>query len=242
MDTVAVQLADGVPPDQLVLSAAPLHTAFQIIRDGDVLAASPGLPASDPLLVMAGAAGVMVPGPGERAFIATGLQGSGTIEAPGLFERNIALQVEYATVQTEGGALTVVAASPLDEVRRSIDDVRRSLWVGLPLVTVLVGLVAWVVTGRALQPVDSMRAEVEAISHSTLHRRVPVPAGDDEVGRLARTMNAMLDRLEGAAERQQRFVADASHELRSPVAALRTELEVALLSGDAAQLRASVEG
>jgi signal transduction histidine kinase len=84
-----------------------------------------------------------------------------------------------------------------------------------------------VLAGRALRPVEAIRAEVESITGSTLDRRVPVPGSGDEVARLARTMNAMLDRLEDASTRQQRFVADASHELRSPVAAIRTELEVA---------------
>ena len=74
---------------------------------------------------------------------------------------------------------------------------------------------------------EAIRTEVESITGSTLDRRVPVPASGDEVARLAQTMNAMLDRLEDASARQQRFVADASHELRSPVTAIRTELEVA---------------
>jgi signal transduction histidine kinase len=77
-----------------------------------------------------------------------------------------------------------------------------------------------------------MRAEVEAISGGTLHRRVPDPGSGDEVSRLARTMNAMLDRLEGASTRQRQFVSDASHELRSPVTTMRAQLEVALANPD----------
>jgi signal transduction histidine kinase len=73
-----------------------------------------------------------------------------------------------------------------------------------------------------------MRREAAGIGGNDLTRRIPVPGGDDEVARLARTLNAMLDRIEGAARRQQRFVADASHELRSPLARIRTELEVDL--------------
>jgi signal transduction histidine kinase len=85
-----------------------------------------------------------------------------------------------------------------------------------------------VVVGRALRPVESIRAEVAAISEADLGRRVPAPPGDDEIARLARTMNAMLDRLEQASVRQAAFTADASHELQSPLTTLRAQLEVAL--------------
>lgn len=112
-------------------------------------------------------------------------------------------------------------------VEHSVDGVRRSLLIAFPILVGGAGALAWLLTGRALRPVESIRTEVEAIKGSTLDRRVPVPRSGDEVARLATTMNAMLDRLEEASDRQQRFVADASHELRSPVTAIRTELEVA---------------
>ncbi len=82
--------------------------------------------------------------------------------------------------------------------------------------------------GRTLRPVERIRAEVAEIGGSDLHRRVPVPAADDEVGRLATTMNDMLARVEEGQQRQRRFVADASHELRGPLTRMRTELEVDL--------------
>jgi signal transduction histidine kinase len=88
--------------------------------------------------------------------------------------------------------------------------------------------------GRALRPVEAIRLEAESIGGATIHRRLPEPATDDEIGRLARTMNAMLGRLDRSAQRQREFVSDASHELRSPVAAIRTDLEVALHEGDQA--------
>jgi signal transduction histidine kinase len=112
-------------------------------------------------------------------------------------------------------------------VEHSVAGVRESLEIAFPVLVGSAGLLAWLLAGRALRPVEAIRTEVEAITGSTLDRRVPVPPSGDEVARLANTMNLMLDRLEDASNRQQRFVADASHELRSPVTAIRTELEVA---------------
>jgi signal transduction histidine kinase len=92
----------------------------------------------------------------------------------------------------------------------------------------VVAATTWLVVGRALAPVEAIRREVAAISATQLHRRVPDPPGADEITRLARTMNGLLGRLERSRARQQRFVSDASHELRSPVASIRQHAEVAL--------------
>ena len=96
----------------------------------------------------------------------------------------------------------------------------------------LVALAAWYFAGRALRPVEAIRLQAESITGTTINRRVPEPDTDDEVGRLARTMNAMLDRLETSSQKQRQFVSDASHELRSPLASIRTNLEVALRNPD----------
>jgi signal transduction histidine kinase len=130
-------------------------------------------------------------------------------------------------IETAQGDLTITADAPVDQVARNVDALTERLAVGLPALVALVGVIAWVLVGRALRPVEAMRAEAEGITGSTMHRRVPEPPTNDEVGRLARTMNTMLERLDTAAAQQRRFVSDASHELRSPVAALRAGLEVA---------------
>jgi signal transduction histidine kinase len=104
--------------------------------------------------------------------------------------------------------------------------------IGIPILVLLVGVIAWYLSGRALRPVEAIRAEVDEISGTTIHRRVPEPAADDEVGRLARTMNRMLERLETSSARQRDFVSNASHELRSPIAAIRATVEVALRRPD----------
>jgi signal transduction histidine kinase len=135
-------------------------------------------------------------------------------------------------VSTPDGTFTIAVASPLDGVRRAVDTVERYLILGIVVIVGLVGAAVWFIVRRALRPVEEMCSEVEEITHGTLHRRVPVPATHDEIAHLAATMNEMLDRLEGAAARQREFVSDASHELRSPLTAMRTSLEVTRL-GDA---------
>lgn len=132
-------------------------------------------------------------------------------------------------VSTRDGSVDLVAVSPLADVKASVDALSRFLWVAIPLLVLLIGATAWFLTGQALQPVAAMAQQVDDITASTLHERVSVPAADDEFAHLARTMNGMLERLESASSRQKQFVSDASHELRSPVASIRTELEVALL-------------
>jgi signal transduction histidine kinase len=136
--------------------------------------------------------------------------------------------VVTGTATSPNGPVKLVATSPLTEVRHSIDALARALYVAIPLLILLVGAIAWFLVGRALRPVDAIRSQVEDISHTTLDRRVPVPAGRDEVAALARTMNDMLDRLERSSRRQREFVSDASHELRSPIASIRAAVEVAL--------------
>ncbi|MFK0251310.1 sensor histidine kinase [Amycolatopsis azurea] len=104
----------------------------------------------------------------------------------------------------------------------------------VPLAVLITALAAWLAAGRALRPVEAIRRELAEVSGTRLDRRVPVPPSRDEVARLATTTNATLDRLQQAYDQQERFVADASHELRSPLANLRTGLEVALTHADRA--------
>jgi signal transduction histidine kinase len=113
-------------------------------------------------------------------------------------------------------------------------DIQGDLLYALPLVLLGPIGISWLLIGRTLRPVEQIRAEAAEITGRGLYRRIPEPGGDDEIGRLARTLNTMLDRLEGSAVRQRRFVADASHELRTPLTAIRTSLEVGIAHPDQA--------
>jgi signal transduction histidine kinase len=138
------------------------------------------------------------------------------------------LVVAESTVPIDGERLTVLVARALEPTDETIARILRVLLVGLPVLLALVALTTWTVVGRALRPVAAITSEVRSVTDAELDRRVPEPSDDDEIGHLARTMNAMLARLQGARDRQRQFVSDASHELRSPIATIRHQLEVAL--------------
>jgi len=134
--------------------------------------------------------------------------------------------------QTSDGPRIVLVARALVDVLDTTTVITRLLIIGLPLLVAVVALTTWFAVGRALAPVEAIRREVDAISAAQLHRRVPQPKADDEIGRLAATMNRMLERLESARNSQRRFVSDASHELRSPITVIRQHAEVALAHPD----------
>jgi len=130
------------------------------------------------------------------------------------------------TVDTTQGRMTVIVAASEGDLRESRSTLVGALAVGIPLVVVLLGALVWVVVGRTLAPVDAIRATVESLSGRDLDRRVVEPGTGDEIDRLAVTLNELLTRIEQATDRQRQFVADASHELRSPLTRMRTSLEV----------------
>ena len=206
---VARQLDSGQPP---ILEVAPSdEQLIQVLGpDGSVLASSRNV---------AGEAAVARLHPGESEQVLTPLDSE-----------------EFMAVaegaRTSDGPRTVLVARALIGVFETTAVVTKVLLIGLPLLLVVVAVTTWVMVGRALAPVDAIRREVDEISAAQLHRRVPQPDADDEIGRLAATMNRMLERLESARNSQRRFVSDASHELRSPITTIRQYAEVALAHPD----------
>jgi signal transduction histidine kinase len=156
------------------------------------------------------------------------------------------LRVVGYPVATSGpsSGQTVLVAVSQAEATGSLRALTVATAIGAPLLVAGFALVCWLLIGRSLRPVSRLRAGAEEIAAAGRSdgRRLPVPLAQDEVRRLAETLNGMLDRLEAASTAQRAFVADAAHELRSPLTAIRTQLEVARRHPDAEGWEQTAEG
>lgn len=132
------------------------------------------------------------------------------------------------------GGVDVIVTASAEGIDITVDRLRTALWAAVPIVMLLTGIVTWLLAGRALRPVRAITEHTGRIRAGTLHERVPVPASHDEVAGLATEMNDMLDRLQREDQRRRQFIADASHELRSPIASIHTQAEVAIADPAAA--------
>jgi signal transduction histidine kinase len=131
-------------------------------------------------------------------------------------------------VDGPNGRVTVVVSGSLGDRNETLSGFLVELLLIGPAALLAASLLGYALAAAALRPVEAMRAEAEAVSGADPGRRLPLPRARDEIRRLGETLNAMLGRLEAAIERERSFVADASHELRTPIALLKTELELAL--------------
>ncbi|MGF1614542.1 MAG: sensor histidine kinase [Gammaproteobacteria bacterium] len=252
------EIEEGVDPRQLALPFGTDGTQFIIVdRSGTTIASSLGLARTRPVVVLGPPIEI---DPAEVPEIRNelGLEPQGklldesTTAGPKppdaaratldrLDERSQALwdpgnwsKTELA-VHTPRGDFVLLALTPFDIITRSLTTLTRVLWIAIPVMVAAITILAWFVTGRALQPISRIIERAQRIGDSTLHERVPEPGSGDEVDKLAKTMNRMLERIEGAAIRQRQFVSDASHELRSPITAIIGEAEIALMHPDKAQ-------
>ncbi len=137
--------------------------------------------------------------------------------------------------------LIVVVGTSLEARDNALEGLTTLLLIGGPVALLLASLAAYWTVGAALRPVEAMRRRATEISAAESEQRLPVPQAQDELRRLGETLNAMLDRLEAALNRERAFVDDASHELRTPLALQKSELELALRYGDSREeLRAAI--
>jgi signal transduction histidine kinase len=224
---VATLVEDGQIPDPLPVTGR--HVAQIVDAQHRVVAASPKADRLVPLL----RTGELAEARAGRRFSVPGYRVGETGPM-----RVVALPVGA------GNTDTVIVGRPIADAHDSVRLLRTALLILYPLVLLGLGGVAWRVVGAALRPVETLRAGAERITGTGAEERLPLPPSSDEVHRLAVTLNDMLDRLAAARGRQRAFVADAAHELRSPLTSMRTQLEVAehtRTSPDPADLLAEVD-
>ncbi len=213
VEQIAVLVRSGAPPEQLDLPFED-HLAQVVDASGSVRSASAELRGAPALT--SGPASPDHPG----IAVAHMRRLPSGVEGPWLVVSTVAVGPQ--------GPWTVHVVASLRTAETSMRAATLQLGFGLPALILLVGATAWFLAGLALRPVEAIRTGAADIARRALRGRVPEPAAGDEITRLARTMNEMLDRLEASAARERRFVADASHELRSPLTAIQAHLDVAL--------------
>jgi signal transduction histidine kinase len=194
----------------LLRPSARDRTVVQVLdQSGTVIAASDALSGEGPMSPLR-------PRPGER--------GRDERRLPGASDEPFRIAV--VGVDTPAGTRTVLVGESLDAVDDGTGAIVVALLLGLPLLALVVGFATFLFVGRTLRPVEAMRRQAALITSRNLHARLPVPAADDEIAALAATMNTMLDRIEFASAAQRRFVGDASHELRSPLATVQANADL----------------
>ncbi len=211
---VAVLLDSGRLPDPVPTSSAT--DIIQVVdAQGRVRAASAGSDRLVPLL--------------EPAALAT-VQAGGTVDLDG---RRLGIADPLRVVGVQAGPAddrqTVLVAAPVTDLDRSLTAVRRALLIAVPLLILASAGLCWLLVGSALRPVDALSRGADSIGLDEEDRLLPVPVADDELRRLASTLNALIERMRASTNRQRSFVSDAAHELRSPLASIRTSLEVSLV-------------
>ncbi len=219
---VAHQLEAGDEPGEGLPTSSGDDGLVQVIGADGVVVASPPLSGLGPL--------VRLPPAGSSAEVVV------RHVVAGEDDRYVAVAVRVGNSESY-----VVAVRSLESVDAATASTTKLFAIGVPAVLTLVGALTWLLAGRALAPVERLRRRASEITVAGTGMRLPAGTSHDEIGRLAATLNEMLGRLDASASSQRQFVADASHELRSPVAAIRTVMEVsATAPSDPDEVRADV--
>jgi len=209
---ITQHLIEGLPAelDRALLAADARTTVVQVLNSsGQVVVSSPGAPTE----------------PVSNAHPNLGRQlhlGAAENTAEGGDYR-----ITAQAVGGQSGTFIVLIGQGQDPIDATLATVAALLALGLPVLVLVAGGATYALVGRSLRPVEQMRSRVATITSADLSGRVAVPAARDEIARLAQTMNAMLTRIEAGQVAQRRFVGDASHELRSPLATVTAALELA---------------
>ncbi|WP_308015128.1 HAMP domain-containing protein [Nocardia coffeae] len=201
---------------------AQLHTETPAALDPALLAATSHIDAVQ-ILDSTGAPVRSSPAAPDRALLPPS---SGPVTALSV-DGHTELRVSARTVHSSAGTFTVVAAVSGEPAEDALHDVTLGLALSAPIVVLAAAAATYALVGRSLASMEAIRARVADIGTSELAQRVPVPATRDEIARLATTMNEMLARIQTGHTAQRRFLADASHELRSPLATVVAGLELA---------------
>jgi signal transduction histidine kinase len=196
-----------------------------------------GQPEESFTLVLGPGGRVLDETPGVREQILTADELRRAMRGPLMLERHVAgiegtTRILARPVGGRSAASAVVVGQSLDDRNVALSGLVTSFVVGGVLAIVLASALGYVLATAGLAPVEAMRRRAAEVSLTSEDERLPLPAAHDEIRRLGETLNDMLDRLRRSFERERRFVADASHELRTPVAVVKTELEGALHTGD----------
>jgi len=237
----------------LLLGGAGLFVYQRLKSDLDE-SATAGLDARATAVLAAGSASAGAAGDGEEGFAQLLSAGGAMLDSSGgirgtalsppqlrraaageeiLFERRVPGIEGTARVlaRGDGGPDVVTVGQSLDDRDETLANLVASFAIGGPIAVVLASLLGYALAATGLRPVEAMRRRAQEVSLGSGDERLPVPAAHDEIHRLGETLNEMLDRLRRSFERERRFVADASHELRTPVTVIKTELEGALRAG-----------
>jgi signal transduction histidine kinase len=211
---VAALVNTGRLPQQLLTGSGGVSMVQVVDADNRVIAASPGVDTAVSMV--------------NTDQLAKVRRGAHLTVSGARASQEDPIRVVAVDANTRTGQRTVLVGTDLGRVFDSSRLLERALVLGGPLIVIAMAALTWWVVGLTLQPVAALQREAAQLSASGLGRsRLPVPDAQDEIHSLALTLNGMLDRLDSSTARQRRFVGDAAHELRSPIASLRLQLEVA---------------